>query len=186
VKPAVARRRSQLAFSSAALLVALGGWWLLWRGASATPLPVAARASEPEPSPVAQSIPARTQPALEHAADGIAIMPADPSQAPTDEPVHPHPHTPIHERIYRENNLKGQLDGAMDVKDAAGMRRLLAEYRDQYPEDAHYLQEGYGLIADCIEHPSDATRSAAERYYQDHRASLLRRYVRRHCLQPDE
>ena len=185
MKPPGARRSSQLAISGAALLVGLAGWWLLWHGATPAALPVAARESESEPAPVTKSIPARTQPPLERAADGIAIMPADPSQAPVDEPLHPHPHTPTHERIYRENNLVGQLDGAMEVKDVAGMRKLLAQYRDEYPEDAHYLQEGYALIADCIEHPDDATRAAGERYYHAHRASLLRRYVRRHCLQPD-
>jgi hypothetical protein len=75
------------------------------------------------------------------------------------------------------------LDGAVDVKDAAGIRRLLAAYREEYPEDEHLVQDGYALIADCLEHPSPAARAAAQRYYDTELASNIRRYVRRHCLE---
>jgi hypothetical protein len=133
---------------------------------------------------LSEQVGASVKPAVERAADGIPIMPAGPSAGSAQEPKHPHPHTPLHERIYRENTLFGQLNGAMDVKDVAGMRRLLAEYRNEYPEDAHFLQEGYALIADCLERPGDeAARRAAERYWKERRASQLRRYVRRHCLE---
>jgi len=95
----------------------------------------------------------------------------------------PHPLTPQHQRIFRENNLIGDLNGAMDVNDAAGLRALLAQYREEYPEDAHVLQDGYGLIADCIERPGTETRAAAQRYYDEQLDSGLRRYIRRHCLE---
>lgn len=95
----------------------------------------------------------------------------------------PHPITPQHERIFHENNLIGDLNGAMDVKDAAGLRRLLAQYRDEYPEDAHVLQDGYELIANCLEQPGEATRAAAQRYYDEQLDSGLRRYIRRYCLE---
>ena len=97
----------------------------------------------------------------------------------------PHPITPLHQRIFRENGLIGDLNGAMDVKDAAGMRRLLKQYREEYPEDAHVLQDGYELIADCLEQPTAATRAAAQHYYDEQLDSGLRRYIRRHCLEPD-
>lgn len=95
----------------------------------------------------------------------------------------PHPITPQHERIYRENRLVGDLNGAMDVKDVPGMRALLKQYRDEYPEDANVLQDGYAIIADCLEHPTAETRAAAQRYYDAELASSLRRYIRRHCLE---
>jgi hypothetical protein len=96
--------------------------------------------------------------------------------------VHPHPITPAHERIYRENRLQGALNGAMDVKDTAGMRRLLAEYRAEYPDDPRAIRKGYELIADCLEHPGEAAKSEARRYYDTELASTVRRYVRRYCF----
>jgi hypothetical protein len=100
---------------------------------------------------------------------------------PTEE-GHPHPHTPEHERIFHENNVIGQLNGAMDVGDFIGMRRLNAEYRKEYPEDGHLLQEGYEIIADCLEELTEERRARAKRFWQTERGSQLRRYVRRHCL----
>jgi len=115
--------------------------------------------------------------------DGLPIMPHDPHEAVPEGPVHPHPHTAAHERIYHENNLLGALNGAMDVNDAAGLRRLLEQYREEYPEDEHGLQEGYAVIADCIDRPGEASTDHARRYYDTETASTLRRYVRRHCFE---
>ena len=95
----------------------------------------------------------------------------------------PHPITAEHQRIFRENNLIGDLNGAMDVQDAAGLRALLKQYRDEYPEDAHVLADGYELIANCLEQPGPETRAAAQRYYDEQLDSGLRRYIRRHCLE---
>jgi len=71
----------------------------------------------------------------------------------------------------------------MDVADIAGLRRLLHEYREEYPEDAHVLQDGYALIADCLERLDPQTRATAQRYYDEELDSGLRRYIRRHCLE---
>ena len=114
--------------------------------------------------------------------DGVPIRPAGSADIDARGMV-PHPITPTHERIFHENNLIGDLNGAMDVKDAAGLRRLLQQYRDEYPEDAHVLQDGYELIANCLEQPGPETRSLAQRYYDDQLDSGLRRYVRRYCLE---
>jgi len=97
--------------------------------------------------------------------------------------MQPHAITPTHERIYHENNLIGDLNGAMDVKDGPGLRRLLKQYRDEYPEDAHVLQDGYELIANCLEQPNADNRAVAQRYYDEQLDSGLRRYIRRHCLE---
>jgi hypothetical protein len=111
-------------------------------------------------------------------------MPAGPNDPIPDGPVHPHPITAEHERIYEENRLIGALNGAMDVKDVPALRRLLEEYREQYPEDDHMLEGGYAAIADCLEHPGEASRAAAQRWADQHRGSTLRRFVFRHCLGP--
>jgi hypothetical protein len=110
-------------------------------------------------------------------------MPPGPDDPRPDGAVHPHPITPEHRRIFAENRLIGTLDGAMDVKDAAAMRRFLEQYRREYPEDANDLQEGYAVVIDCFERPGPASRAAAERWAESHRGSTLRRHVNRHCLE---
>ncbi len=124
---------------------------------------------------------------VEHAdylPDGQPIYPAGSAAPPDPHGMAPHGLTPQHLRIYRENNLVGNLNGAMDVGDVAGLRRLLQQYREEYPEDAHVLQDGYEIIANCLEHPrSSRFREIAQRYYDEELDSGLRRYIRRHCLE---
>jgi hypothetical protein len=110
------------------------------------------------------------------------IAPAN-TGAPHAAGMLPHPITPEHRRIFRENSLIGSLDGAMDAKDAPGMRVLLKQYREEYPEDANIMQEGYELIASCLENPGPGPRAAAQRYHDERVDSGLRRYIRRHCLE---
>ena len=138
---------------------------------------------QPLPAPVKVVPPAPPPPAaLEYMGDGVPIMPARPDQPHPDLPMHPHPITAAHRRIYRENSLLYQLNEAMDGREVPRLRALLREYRDEYPEDPHTMQEGYALIADCLEHPSDDLRARARRFFAEERASTLRRFVLRHCL----
>lgn len=163
-----------------ALAVLVGSFWTAERALEpvaeiAPPAPAEVPApgpaepeSVPEPAPVARELP---------------LMPRDPHAPVPVGPLYPHPITEAHARIYRENNLLGALNGALDVEDAPGLRRLLAAYRDEYPEDPHALQAGYAIIADCLEHPGDEVLAVAHRYYESETASTLRRYVRRHCFE---
>ena len=139
--------------------------------AARPPLP-----QHPEPLPQPETAPVNFSP------EGVPIRPAGSAEV-NAEGMLPHPITPQHERIFHENNLIGELNGAMDVKDVAGLRRLLQQYRDEYPEDAHVLQLGYELIANCLERPGGETRAVAQRYYDEELDSGLRRYIRRHCLE---
>ena len=179
-----ARHRAVVTASlSVALVAGLAGLWLTTRN-EAPPEPTSAAAAPAAvKSRAADIVPARLEPPLELASDGIPIMPHEPTEAASEQPMHPHPHTPKHERIYRENNLVGHLNGAMDSKDVAGMRRLLERYRAEYPEDPNDLQRGYEVIVDCLERPGEETRGEAERYWRERKGSILRRYVRRHCLE---
>lgn len=95
----------------------------------------------------------------------------------------PHPITPAHERIFRENTLIGDLNSAMDNRDVVSLRRLLERYREDYPQDAHVLQVGYEIVAGCQEELTPARRAAAQRYYDEELDSGLRRYIRRYCLE---
>ena len=144
----------------------------------ATPPPFPPRPTVRAPTPVAPE----TEVVV--TSDGLPIMPASPDARIPEGPVHPHPITPQHQRIFAENRLIGGLNGAMDVKDVPAMRRFLEQYRREYPEDNEMLQEGYAVIADCFEHPGAKTRAAAERWVQTHNGSTLKRFVNRHCLEP--
>ena len=140
----------------------------------------------PKPSRVHTEV-AQPVETLEYGSDGVPIHPRGSAEPPPNTATHPHGFTPVHERIYRENNLLGQLDGAMDARDVPGMRRLLEQYGADYPEDSHEMQVGYRLIADCLEFPKDQERrAAAQRYYDTEIQSGLRRYIRRHCLDHGE
>jgi hypothetical protein len=133
-----------------------------------------------ESNVMAATLSARANP--ERASDGIAIMPPGPRDPVPAGPVHPHPITPEHQRIFGENRLISALNGAVDAADAPALRRVLADYSEQYPEDAQDVQGGYAVIADCLEHPGESSRSAAERWSDEHHGSTVRRFVIRHCL----
>jgi hypothetical protein len=180
------------------LAVGLGAWWLSRPGkpapaetaeaetepvAVAQPKSQAARAAPTAPPP-APAVAAPAPPAPEPAAEPeLLIVPPGNDDPRPDGPLHPHPITPRHLRIQRENALLGQLNGAMDVEDGPGLRRLLDEYRRDYPEDPNQLQEGYAIIADCLEHPGAASRLAGQRYYERELGSTLRAFVQRHCFE---
>ena len=168
-----------------AALLAVGAlaFWLL-RPPPAAPEPSepAAAAALPEPaSPPAALAQPQTTP-VNFSPDGVPIRPAGSAEVNAVGML-PHPITPEHERIFHENTLIGDLNGAMDVKDVAGLRKLLQQYREEYPEDSHVMQDGYELIANCLERPGPETRAVAQRYYDQQLDSSLRRYIRRNCLE---
>jgi type IV secretory pathway VirB10-like protein len=182
--------------SAAVLVVAVGiaGWLALRRDAApASPERVRVRVKETPPPEAPQALaPAAPPPVPDEKPSApvpVSAPAPEPPPAPPPEEAHrpgeqPHPITPAHERIFRENNLIGQLNGALDVKDAAGVRRLLGAYRAEYPDDPNHLQTGYAVIADCLDHPGPSSRAAGQRYYDVERGSILRRMVDRYCLEP--
>lgn len=181
-----ARRRSQLQMlgwfiaSFAIGLASMVDWSALDREATA-----------PQPEP--EQIVAPKRPAVGDVAPVDAVRVAEPQRrSPESEPAnlpadseldgHPHPITAEHVRIQRELQLVQQLNDALDLRDAAHLRALIAEYVQHVPDDPNALAAGYERIADCLEHPDDATRERAREYYLRERASTLRRYVRRVCF----
>lgn len=113
-------------------------------------------------------------------ATSVAVPDAT-DDAPNQRP-HPHPIDEERRRIYRENNLSVALMGAMNGGDYHGLRALIEEYRASYPEDEHRLQEGYSLIADCMERLTAERQNEARDYWRTNRGSIVRRFIRRHCL----
>jgi hypothetical protein len=185
--------RRWLFLVAGAAVAALVGWLVLGdrmrqaapRGSVDEPAVPAAEARRLPPVPRTRA-PSAPEPYKEETvtSDGIPIAPP---RGDVVGAAHPHPITPQHERIFGENRLVGAIEGAMEVKDVAGMRRLLAQYRRDYPEDDQELQDGYGVIADCLDHPDAAgPRAAAERWLDAHNGSTAKRYVLRHCIEPPQ
>lgn len=160
--------------------VAISGFaaWVLWptKDSEPTPVPVE-RASERariERTPTAVTRPpseARTQ--------------VDKTEKEGSQADHArkewHAITPELQRIRHENDLIRKLNDAMALGDFITLRKVLATYRETHPEDEYALQEGYELIADCLEFPGSETKARGLQYWKDNRASTLRRFVRRHC-----
>jgi len=160
-------------------------WWALRPSPVPPELPgpaTVARAPEPAPAPAPAPHAEQATTTADFTPDGVPIRPAGSAEVDARGMV-PHPITPTHERIFHENNLIGDLNSAMDNSNVAELRGLLKQYRDEYPEDAHVLQDGYELIADCQESLTPELRAKAQRYYDEELASGLRRYVRRYCLE---
>jgi hypothetical protein len=162
--------------------VGVGALWPAPVPPEPEPLTAAPVAPATEPASPLAPTPIHAQTAPVNFYEGVPIRPAGSAEVNAVGML-PHPLTAEHKRIFRENNLIGDLNGAMDVKDAAGLRALLQQYREEYPEDAHVLADGYELIANCLERPGLETRAAAQRYYDEQLDSGLRRYIRRHCLE---
>ncbi|AUX32128.1 MULTISPECIES: hypothetical protein [Sorangium] len=141
-----------------------------------TPREAASRRTTSEPPALAGSA------QLAAAALDLAVIGPSPDDR-HDGPAHPHPITPRHLEMQHENGLIALLNDAMSARNGARMRELVHEYRRTHPGDPSRLQDGYEIIAGCLEAPGEASRAAAEGYYAEHRASTVRRFVRAICLE---
>ena len=97
--------------------------------------------------------------------------------------MHPHPITPEHRRIQAETEAIQNLNDAMALRDVPKMRELIVAFRALDPSDTDRSQLGYGIIADCIEKPGEASLARAKDFYATERHSPLRRFVRRVCFE---
>jgi hypothetical protein len=163
-----------VAVASCASVLCLFGTGL--RDAPVEPLPAASA-----PKPISE-IARAPSPSLTTIVRHETAPDRQPSAA-ADLDGHPHPITPEHERIQRELQLIQQLNDALDLRDAPQMRARIADYAREYPDDPNAMREGYERVADCIEDPGERTREAGRDYYDRERASTLRRYIRRICLE---
>lgn len=163
-------------------LVALGSWSAVGDPEPASPATEEASIAVVTDRSASGGAPSSRQRPAEYASDGVVIKPSSPTSSTLEGPMHPHPITAAHERIYRENSLVGALDRAVDLEDPGRIRELVAEYQRQYPEDVYRLQRGYVIIADCLERLDAAVRARAREFWETEIRSQNRRYVRRHCL----
>ena len=185
-----------LALALSAVVIAAG--WLLWprpaerqgQPALAEDTTPTALAAAPPPRVLARDPKRPAAPASgehEHVADdGIGFMPPHDGDPRPPGPLHPHPISPQHQRIFAENRVAFALDDATDAKDVAVMKDLLAQYRRDFPEDQWQLQGGYAVIIDCLEHPGAESRRAAERWLDQNNGSTVKRSVLRNCIEPSQ
>lgn len=174
-----------LAIALGAILIA-GGWLLSARGSARDGQPSRAddrTTTEPVAPALVRDV--KDPAPREHvAADGVGFMPPHDGDPLPPGPVHPHPISPQHQRLFAENRIAFALDDATDAKDVAVMKDLLARYRREFPEDQWQLQGGYAVIIQCLEHPGADARRAAERWLDQNNGSTVKRSVLRNCIEP--
>lgn len=173
-------------------LVAIGGYFLRERHDGKANV---VRAAHVDTETLQQS--AAVASATEEAAPALPAM-ARPNRAPMHHAVdeansaeahvtetHPpsHPIDAQRQRIYRENNFHAAMMSAMNQSDVPGLRALVAEYRSAYPEDEFQLQEGYSLVANCLDQLTAERQEQARHYWRTNRSSTVRRFIRRYCLE---
>lgn len=137
------------------------------------------------PEAVQETQPVRPRPT--QAPSTSAVVETDTSVAAEPrEHRHPHPITPERDALQYELRLVGALQDALDLGDAPALRELIQRYRAHVPGDENKLAEGYERLADCLESSvsnHEVVRARALEYYENERASTVRRYIRRVCLE---
>lgn len=137
------------------------------------------------------SVPAQVQEdrKIEHLATDKLLVKQPEIQSIKDSPVfmgepgdHPHPITEEHLDLFAENEIFAEILGALDVQDLEGLKELSPKYRLHSPEK-YVVQNGLDLIINCMSNKTASAIYSAQSYYDTEKASRLRRYVRRFCLE---
>jgi hypothetical protein len=176
--PSSSRWLSVAALLTLAVVAAL--WLFGSRTPAATSTPEATAGDETAKVDTDETPRAPMPPTLRSAAAQGAS--ADDEHAAHDHDRHPHPITQEHVRIQNDNQMLGALNDATDVKDPARLRQLVEAWKEKHHDDPEKYAEAYTVIADCLEFPGDESRAKAKRFYDENRASTLRRHIRRHCF----
>lgn len=162
------------------MLAGVGGWLLC--GPAHPPEAEVDVTETPRPSAPSAPAAAPAMPPPPVQAPAPAASPF-PDEQSADALPQPHPITPEHVRIQRENHLIQEMNDAMDLKDGPKLREIVGRYRTESFEDVDKLAEGYEIIANCLEHPGPASRAAAQAFWDRERGSIIRRHLHRHCLE---
>jgi len=177
-KDGPSKKTSRAWLVAGALFLGALAIWLL-SGAEKVPEPTQAETEEEAPAdePERQAAPAPPAPSA-------SVTRPVAAPAPSREEFPPsHPITEERQHLQRQNQYIQMLNDAMDLRDGPRLRELAKRFNDEGFVDTDKHGEGYLLIADCIEHPGEASRAAAQAFWDRERGSNLRRYIKRHCLE---
>ncbi len=100
-----------------------------------------------------------------------------------DEQRHPHPITTQHLENFRQVDLLDGAWSALQRHDFARARELVARHRRDYPGQWEDMNEGLEILAECLERPSAEILERAARFHRERTASMMRKRVRRYCLE---
>lgn len=173
-------RRTAIALAAAVLGLA----WLA--------LPYGGTAPEPRrlaSGSVTDVVSAPEAPAWASEAVADPVSAAEPAREPEPEReresqhAQPHPITAEHLALYRDLDLLDAAWQALHGRDFARARELLAVHRREYRRQHDDMTEGLSLLADCMEQQTPEARARAQHFYDEQTHSMLRRRMRRHCLQ---
>jgi hypothetical protein len=95
----------------------------------------------------------------------------------------PHPLTPQHLRLYRDVDLLRAADAEIKAGRFDAARALIAQHRRELAGMSAPEEEGLLLLADCAEQRSAGNVARVQRFYDAHTDSMLRRRLRRACLE---
>jgi hypothetical protein len=119
---------------------------------------------------------ARSEPAL-------TAVAAQPASGPSNNPEWPHPITAEHQRLYRDVDMLEAARGALRAHDFERARTILAQHRAEQHRAYDDMNEGLTLLTDCMQYPSSVTRERAQKFYSTQTQSMVRREIRRECLE---
>ncbi len=161
-------------------------WWIAAAVALIAAMAFGWRAAEPASHRTAPSETAGEPAAML----GVAAHAPEPYRHPVAPPredglgpgAHPHPITDDHRRLFRDADLLHGAQDALAAGDALRARTLLAQHAQEYPQ-ADADREGLFIVADCVAQPSPEIRQRAQRFYDERRASSVRKRLRRACLE---
>ena len=107
-----------------------------------------------------------------------------PDESNTPGKVIPHPLDQARLAQQEQSRLFADVKAAIAASDYASARELLETYDARFGADEAWSdrREGYQLISDCKQYPSDESRANGQRFVDEQRGSTLRRWVRRACL----
>jgi hypothetical protein len=160
------------------VVLGVGALWLALRRSDAVTAPA------PVASDVTPRLDSDSIPTSDATTNRSGPSPRSPSAAPTAserEQHERHPITDEHVRIHNDNQMLSALNDATDIKNVARLRQLVEAWNRSHHEDPEKFGEAYTVIADCLEFPGEASREKAQTFYDENRASTLRRHIRRHC-----
>ena len=179
-------RRSALP-AVAAVLLGLGLWML------ALPWPFAVDSGAVAPAAHATSNAPRAKvAAVASTTKGASVplpAPAAAQRPPprTERPHDPdplrHPITADHLRLHRDVDLLDAAWQALKAGDFERARAALAEHRREYPSERDDLNDGLTILSDCMEYRSAEARARAQQFYDEQTHSMVRRRIRRECLE---